>query len=165
MKIYLDGEIPTMHVSYSSGLSPENSFRALGFTEISKMLFDAWDKDTIEMREEFKVVFLNNSNVVKGIYTISVGGLSSTVVDMQMILGIALITRSSGCLIAHNHPSGNLQPSPADIAISKKFELLCKFHGILLLDHIIVTPSGKCTSLYAEGHIGKEDDTDDEFPF
>ena len=62
-------------------------------------------------------MFLNHSNDVISIYPASKGGISGTVVDVRIILVIALKSAAVGIVLAHNHPSGNLQPSNADIHI------------------------------------------------
>jgi DNA repair protein RadC len=65
-------------------------------------------------------MFLNHANDVIGIYPASKGGISGTVVDVRIILGIALKSAAVGIVLAHNHPSGNLQPSNADISLTAK---------------------------------------------
>jgi DNA repair protein RadC len=63
----------------------------------------------------------------------------------------ALKAAATGIVLCHNHPSGNLQPSSADIEITKKIESACKFLDIKLLDHIIISPSGGYYSFIDEG--------------
>ncbi len=88
--------------------------------------------------EEFWVIFLNRSNLVIGIECISRGGISGTVVDVRLILKPAIECLASGIVLAHNHPSGNLQPSHEDIALTKKIKEGAKLMNIILQDHIIV---------------------------
>jgi DNA repair protein RadC len=70
-----------------------------------------WDKDTIELLEEFKIMLLNRHNKVLGVATISLGGLDKTVVDPKVVFAIALKAKASSIILAHNHPSGNLHSS------------------------------------------------------
>ena len=104
-----------------------------------KLLLDNWDKDTIELQEEFKVLLLNRANHLLGIYPLSKGGVSGTVVDVKLLLASVLKANASGIIIAHNHPSGNLKPSVSDNRLTKKIKEGAKLLDITLLDHIIVT--------------------------
>lgn len=101
--------------------------------------------------EEFMVLMLNRANrVIKELY-ISTGGSSSTVVDVKKIFRLVLEhDRAASIILAHNHPSDNLKPSKADIAITTKIKQAGKVLDIAVLDHIIV--AGKSyTSLADEG--------------
>ena len=80
----------------------------------------AWDADLIEYQEEFKILLLNRANKVLGIVAISRGGVVGTIADPKVIFAAALTCNSSSIILAHNHPSGNLQPSHADLNLTKK---------------------------------------------
>lgn len=88
--------------------------------------------------EEFWILLLNRANKVIKKQRISTGGISATIADIKMIFKSAVDNLASSIILCHNHPSGNLQPSGADIELTKK----CKDAGILmdiaLLDHLIV---------------------------
>tara|TARA_R110002051_G_C8719857_1_gene496526 strand:+ start:1356 stop:1793 length:438 start_codon:yes stop_codon:yes gene_type:complete len=107
-----------------------------------KILINNWDMDTIELQEEFKVLLLNRANHVLGIYPLSKGGVSGTIVDVKLLLAAAIKANASGIIIAHNHPSGNLKPSESDIKLTRKINEAAKLLDLNLLDHIIVT---KCS--------------------
>jgi len=107
-----------------------------------KVLLDNWDMDTIELQEEFKVLLLNRANHVLGIYPLSKGGVSGTVVDVKLLLASAIKANASGIIIAHNHPSGNLKPSENDTRLTRKIKEASKFCDLNLLDHLIVTKDG-----------------------
>ena len=81
---------------------------------------------------------------------ISKGGISGTVVDNRLIFRQALQHYASSIILAHNHPSGNLKPSQADIRITKKIKQAGEFMDIKLLDHLIITSS----SYYSFGDEG-----------
>ncbi|MFC3160918.1 RadC-like JAB domain-containing protein [Chryseobacterium arachidis] len=98
-----------------------------------------WNEETIEMQEEVKVILLNNSNSVLGIYNLSKGGITSSLVDVRLVLSVALKCLSPGIILVHNHPSGNLKPSSADLDIVKKLKESCKIMDINLFDSIIIT--------------------------
>lgn len=104
-----------------------------------KILLDTWDKDTIQLQEEFKVLLLNQANVVLGIYPLSKGGVSGTVVDVKLLLASAIKANASSIIVAHNHPSGNLKPSESDIRLTRKIKEGAKLLDVKLLDHLIVT--------------------------
>lgn len=98
-----------------------------------------WDLNIIEFQEEVKVILLNRANVVLGIYELSRGGSTSSVVDIKIILSVALKTHSSSIIVVHNHPSGNLNPSEADKSLTTRLKKACEVINLVLLDHLIVT--------------------------
>ena len=104
-----------------------------------KTLIDNWDKDTIQLQEEFKVLLLNRANTVLGIYPLSKGGVSGTMVDIKLLLASAIKANASSIIVAHNHPSGNLKPSENDTRLTRKIKDGAKLLDVTLLDHLIVT--------------------------
>jgi len=110
------------------------------------ILYESWDKDTIAMEEQFKVLYLNRRNQVIGLYTVCVGGVTGTVVCNKKILACGLKIVASGMIIAHNHPSGNKMLSEKDRQVTKSLQEAGKIMDIKLLDHIIVLPDGNYTS-------------------
>lgn len=88
--------------------------------------------------EEFWVLHLNKANRVVDKEKISIGGIAGTVVDIKIILKSALLKLASSLVLIHNHPSGNLQPSEADIAITKKLKTAAQLLEIMVLDHVII---------------------------
>lgn len=92
--------------------------------------------------EVFGVVFLNRANKVKHYEIISVGGITGTVADPRVIFKKALAEDAVSIIIFHNHPSGNLQPSRADEALTARIVHGAKLLDIRLLDHIIVSDEG-----------------------
>jgi DNA repair protein RadC len=123
----------------------------------SKDAFDIfmenWDLDSIEHIEEFKLMLLTRSNKVLGIASISKGGISGTVTDVRIILQYAIKANASGIIICHNHPSGNVQPSETDSAITRKIKESGNLMDIQLLDHLIIVPEGKYHSMADEGIV------------
>jgi DNA repair protein RadC len=98
-----------------------------------------WDKDSLDIYESVIIIFLNRHNNTIGWYKASQGGLSGTIIDNRLILVTALNCLASGIIICHNHPSGNLQPSEADIKVTQKLKDATSLLDIRLLDHIILT--------------------------
>ena len=93
----------------------------------------------INIREAMVVLYLNNSNRTMGYSIASIGGITGTVVDVRLVLRDALLTQSTSIILVHNHPSGNLNPSQADISLTKKVSKAAEFMDIRLLDHLIIT--------------------------
>ncbi|MCF8226499.1 MAG: DNA repair protein RadC [Bacteroidales bacterium] len=88
--------------------------------------------------EEFWILILNRAHKVINTQKISQGGLTGTVIDTRIILKYALDKKATSMIISHNHPSGNLKPSEADISITKKIKEAAEIMDIQLLDHIII---------------------------
>ncbi len=133
-------EVAEIKVSYSN-----TNLEKVKITSSLKM-FDLvikhWNLDIIEYQEEVKVILLNRANIVLGIYEMSKGGISGTVVDIRIILGVALKCNASNIIMVHNHPSGKLVPSDADKSITKKLKDACNLLEVPLLDHLIITREG-----------------------
>ena len=89
--------------------------------------------------EEFHILLLNRANEILANLNVSKGGTTGTVVDGKIIMKHAIETpRCCGIVLGHNHPSGNLRPSEADIKITHKLKEIAAFMDINLVDHIIV---------------------------
>lgn len=128
-------QVSEIQVSYS----PNIIDTIVSTSELSyKLALNNWNLNTIEMFEEAKVLFLNNALKIIGIYSLSKGGISSSVVDIRLILSIALKSISTHIILIHNHPSTSLTPSKADIDITSKLKIACDFLEIKLLDHLII---------------------------
>ncbi|WP_449398233.1 RadC family protein [Chryseobacterium wanjuense] len=89
--------------------------------------------------EEFWAVFLNQSNRVIHLAQLTQGGINQSIVDIRILFKTALDHYSTGIVIAHNHPSGNLKASREDIEITQKIKEAGKLLNIQLLDHLIIT--------------------------
>ncbi|CAN5474665.1 JAB domain-containing protein [soil metagenome] len=106
--------------------------------DAEKLLRSMWS-DSMEFKEEFYILILNRANRVKGYYKVSEGGTAGTVVDPKIVFSVALKCQASGIILAHNHPSGNSQPSESDRQLTKKIKEGGKLLEIQILDHIIIT--------------------------
>lgn len=89
--------------------------------------------------EEFWAIFLNQRNKIIHTAKLTEGGISQSIVDVRVLFKTALDHFSTGIIVAHNHPSGNLKPSREDIDITQKIKEAGKILGIQLLDHLIIT--------------------------
>ena len=92
--------------------------------------------------EEFWILYLNNSNKVVYKAQLSKGGITGTVVDIRLVFKMALEQNATSIILTHNHPSGKLLASEADIQITKKLKLAGQQLDIAILDHIIITETG-----------------------
>ncbi|MCG9909941.1 MAG: DNA repair protein RadC [Flavobacteriales bacterium] len=92
--------------------------------------------------EEFWILLLNKANTVIGKYSVSAGGFAGTVADQRIIFKKALEEQACGIILAHNHPSGNLKPSQADIKLTKTMKESGNILDIPVFDHLIITASG-----------------------
>ncbi len=91
------------------------------------------------LHEEFWVLLLNRANHVIRPVQISTGGVAGTVADPKLIFKYALEYLASGLILAHNHPSGNLQPSQADKDLTRKLKEAGRLLDIPVLDHLIIS--------------------------
>lgn len=107
--------------------------------ELYKILKENWNFEIIEFIEEFKIILLNRANRVLGIVPISVGGTAGTIADPKVIFASALKCNSASIVLCHNHPSGNLKPSQADIELTRKLKNAGQFLDLPVIEHIILT--------------------------
>ena len=107
--------------------------------------------DDLEIFESFFILLLNRANETIGYAKISQGGIVGTVVDKKIILKYVVESLASGVILAHNHPSGNINPSDADLRITKEIKELCNLIDSPVLDHVILTAD----SFYSFADNGK----------
>ncbi len=105
----------------------------------SKDVYDLIKADLLDIsHEEFWILLLNRANRVIKKAQVSQGGVAGTVADPKIIFKLALDELASGIILAHNHPSGNLTASQADLDLTKKLKDAGKLLDIQVLDHLIV---------------------------
>lgn len=105
----------------------------------SKDMYDYMYADLSDLKhEEFYVLYLNKGNRPITYKQISTGGVSGTVADIKIILKHAIELLASGICAFHNHPSGNLKPSQADIELTRKLKEAARLMDIVLIDHLII---------------------------
>ena len=88
------------------------------------------------------MLYLNNSNKVIYKAQLSKGGITGTVVDIRIIFKLAFEQNATGLILSHNHPSGKLMASDADLKITKRIKEAGQTLEIQVLDHIIITENG-----------------------
>ncbi len=92
--------------------------------------------------EEFWLLFLNKACEVMAREKLSTGGTAGTVADVKLAFKMALDAHASAIIAVHNHPSGNLKPSDADMELTRKMKEAGKILDLPLLDHLIVSERG-----------------------
>ena len=109
----------------------------------SEAVFDIMQPVIGELpHEEFWVLYLNNSNKVIYKAQLSKGGITGTVVDIRIIFKMAFEQNATGLILSHNHPSGKLIASEADLKITKRIKEAGQTLEIQVLDHLIITENG-----------------------
>ena len=144
------GCVSEIKISYKNKVTSSNLNKIRSSSDAADILFENWDSNTIELQESFKIMLLNNSNKVKGIYEISSGGITGTLVDIRIVFAVVLKSLSTAIILCHNHPSGNLKPSEADKRLTSKIKKASELLDIKLLDHVIITPTGSYYSFADE---------------
>jgi DNA repair protein RadC len=107
-------------------------------SDVNKFARQFYHED-LGIYESFFIMLLDRRNVVTGWAKISQGGVAGTVVDLKIVLKYAIDCLASGVIFVHNHPSGNLDPSQADINLTNKAKEALKLLDINLLDHLIIS--------------------------
>lgn len=140
-----------IQISYKERVAVHSMPKVCNSSEVAALLFKHWDENKIGFQETFKVVLLNNANRVKGIFEISNGSITGTVVDIRILFATILKSLATAIILTHNHPSGNLSASEADKQLTAKIKQAAQFLDIAVLDHIIIAPNGCYYSFSDEG--------------
>ncbi len=120
---------------------PETQFYTS--SDVYDLALNFIDVQTIGIYESFYALFLNRAQKPISWAIISTGGVSGTVVDNRILFSHALLSLASGIIVFHNHPSGNLKPSQADIELTRKIKNAAPLLDMQLLDHIILSSNLK----------------------
>jgi DNA repair protein RadC len=106
-----------------------------------------------EDREVFLVMMLNTKNQVVGLHRAHVGSINASIVHPREVMKCAILNNAASIIVGHNHPSGDPTPSREDIEVTKRLAEAGKIMGIEVLDHVIVTHTGKNVSLKEKGYL------------
>lgn len=143
--------VAELSVVYSNSVSPSERQKIVNSKSAFEIFENIWN-DQINIYESVYLLLLNRANKVLGYRCISTGGVSGTVVDPKAIYQAALLTNASSVILAHNHPSGNLNPSDADVKLTEKLKAAGYFLDIAFIDHLILA-DGQYHSFADEGKI------------
>ncbi len=102
-------------------------------------------------REAFVVAMLTVRHRLLGLHTVSVGCLTASLVHPREVFKPAILSGSAGLLLAHNHPSGDPEPSMEDIALTRRLAAAGSLLGIEILDHLVLGEAGRFVSLHERG--------------
>ncbi|MCH2449836.1 MAG: JAB domain-containing protein [Gracilimonas sp.] len=131
--------VAEVSLKYSSQKSYDEMPTITSPEEAAEFLRGIFDPDTIELREEFYVVLLSNTKQVLGWSKIAIGTMTGALVQPSTVFQVAILGNANSILVAHNHPSGNLKASSADIQLSKRLRDSGKLLGIQVVDSVILT--------------------------
>jgi len=112
-----------------------------------KDIIEAMKSFALSDREVFMGLYLNSRNQVIAHHVISIGSTSAALVHPREVFKLAIMKNACSVIVAHNHPSGGLDPSDADIKMTQRLTSAGKILGIELRDHIIITPTGQSFSI------------------
>ena len=129
--------IPEIELKYKSG--KVKKINITSSQDAEKIFREFFDCDTLELTESFVVIYLNRANKTLGWQRVSQGGITGTIVDKRLILATALKCAATGIILAHNHPSGNINPSNTDKELTKQLKEASKLLDIVVLDHLIIS--------------------------
>lgn len=150
MKHLVGGQAAEIEVSYRPAIAEKPEITSC--LDAYNVIKDFFPPGSIALKEQMVVLYLNRANRVIGAYKVSDGGITCTLADLRLIFGVGLKTVATSFIVGHNHPSGNMKPSGADIALTKKLKEAGAMLDITLLDHIILSPEeGKYYSLADAG--------------
>jgi DNA repair protein RadC len=106
-----------------------------------KLFMKFWDS-TIDYKESFNVMYLDNAQQIIALHRHSIGTTGMVVVNIKEIVGAAILCNATGVIVAHNHPSGCTTPSMSDDLLTKRLKEALELFDITLIDHLIVTLKG-----------------------
>ncbi|WP_127127862.1 JAB domain-containing protein [Pseudoflavitalea rhizosphaerae] len=135
-------QVSELKLSYSPKVKPSDREKITSSKDAYKIFLESWDEATIYLTEQCKVMLLNRANRVVGIHTLSIGGVTGSIVDPRIVFALTLVSPANQLILCHNHPSGNLTPSEQDIKITKKLKEAGSFLDIEVVDHLIISPEG-----------------------
>ena len=133
VKIKIDRDIVT-----SNEINLNTVSSAIDVYNILHSIYDSLDDD----QEHVILLVFNLANELIGYKLISSGTIESSPVDCKILYKNALLLGASNIIIAHNHPTGDLKPSPRDLQITEKIVNAGRILDISVLDHIIYTSKG-----------------------
>lgn len=132
-------QLTEISVQYNPKQKASNRVKIITSQDAVNYLREVFNPDIINMQEQVVVLYLNRANFLLGHQLLSIGGLTSTVLDIRIVLATALKCLACSIIIAHNHPSGELKPSRQDLGITHQLKRAGELLDIKLLDHFIIT--------------------------
>ncbi|HQT23986.1 MAG: DNA repair protein [Sphingobacteriales bacterium 17-39-43] len=134
--------VQELQVTYKQKFKPSDRPKITCSNDSFRVLLSVWNLETIGFIESFKILLLNRAHRVIGVYEVSSGGICGTVADPRVIFAVAIKSCATSIILAHNHPSGNLTPSEADLQLTSKIRQGGMLLDIMVLDHLILSENG-----------------------
>lgn len=131
--------VSEIKVSFKPRIKAEERITVRSSKDAFRAFLFKWNDGLINYQEEFKVMLLNNANHVLGILDLAKGSMDAVSVDLKILLATALKASARKIILAHNHPSGNLNPSSADKQLTIQIKEASKLLDIQVCDHLIIT--------------------------
>lgn len=145
--------VAEVQLIYRTKLKASDRPRIHSSRDAYQVFWDFYDHDTIEHTETVSMLVLNKANRVLGAMRLSTGGITGCIIDTRIVFQTALKANATAIILCHNHPSGNVYPSEADLQVTKKIKAGGKYLDIDVLDHIIITPEGQFHSMADNGQL------------
>ena len=131
--------IPEIKIVYVPNIELSKRPRIYSSEQVVKILENKYDPQTIQLFESFKVILLNPSNRILGIYSVSQGAIETVAVKPRLLFGTALKAGATSMILSHSHTTEEVYPSPNDIKSTKAIKATARLLGITLIDHIIIS--------------------------
>ncbi len=126
-----------VQISYSMNVKAKDRMKVTSSKDAADAFRQIWP--TYDHIEFSYMLMMNRQNQILGYHQLSKGGMTGTVVDVRLIYQVALKACATSLILAHNHPSGNLETSDADRRVTKQIKQAGVIMDIPLLDHLIMT--------------------------
>jgi DNA repair protein RadC len=140
-----------LSIGYSPKETPLPQIR--NSSDAYRLLKELFEPNSLGLNEQFVVLYMNRANRVIGGLKAFKGGISGTVVDHRIIFATALKVLASGIVIAHNHPSGNLDASEEDLRLTKRIKEAGELLDVQLIDHLILGIDDDYSSFAEKGWL------------
>lgn len=137
-----DFSVTEIELMYHNKLPASERFSVRSAETAYEIFLKSWDRNKIDLVEQFKVMLLDTRCCCLGISHISTGGIAHCLADPRLIFAAAIKGRATQIILAHNHPSGNLEFSEEDKRLTSKLVEGGKFLDIKIADHLVVTSNG-----------------------
>ena len=151
-KLLLHNSVSEIELVYNPKVASNKLFQVVCAHDAYEAFMSVWDQNIIAYIEEFKVMYLNQGGRVLGIVSISKGGITQTLADVRVILGVALKCSSVSLILCHNHPTMRMRASDSDVRLTKKIVEAASFMEINVQDHLIISKEGYY-SMAEEGNM------------
>ncbi len=130
-------------LSYINEVPKKERLKLTSPAEVYNLLIqEVFDKETIDHHMAVKLVLFDHSRHLLGVYSLAEGGIDESTLDIRMIFQVALLSNSSGFILARNSPSGLIKSCDQDLAISKKIQEASRIMRFDFTDYLIITTDG-----------------------